>query len=112
MAGILRNRLVCHFDGAATGQAYLLRIASSCRGQALNVLVACFEFFRGDAHEIGEPSIAVLCCTPLGGDAFATNPDGDARLLDGLGKEGQVLEGIELALEAALLLAPQTREDL
>src|SRR5215472_9752973 len=109
---ILRNWLVGHLDLAAAGEEYLLRVATSLGGQAQDVVISCSQLSRSNLYEIGEPGITVLRCAPLSMNAFASNPDGDAWLLHWLGVESQVLEAVELAVEADVLFRPQTRDNL
>src|SRR5919109_3806749 len=112
MALILRDRVACDLDLATAGETHLGRIASRFCGQAQDVVIASFEFAGSDCDEVGEPGIAVLRCAFLGSAALAADPDGDARLLYRFGKEGKVLEAIELPLEACVLFPPQSLDNL
>src|SRR2546423_12640812 len=112
LAFVLGNGVTRHLDWAAAGQPYLLRVASCFRGQAQDIVVPGPQLSRRDRHEVGEPGIAVLRRTTLGRGTFSSDPDRDARLLDRFGVEGQVLEAIELAVEAGMLFRSQARENL
>ncbi len=112
MVFILRDWLASHLNLATAGEEYLLRVASRFGGPALDIVIPSSQFSRSDFHEIGEPGVAVPRCAPMGLNAFTTNPDRDAGLLDWLGIESHVLEAVELAMIAYMFLCPQARDGL
>src|SRR3989442_1157102 len=109
---VLWNRLARKLNRSAAREEYLPGVTSSFGGHAQDAIITCPQFTGCDLHKVGEPRVTIFRSTPLGMDAFSPDPDGDAWLLDWFGIEGQVLETVELAMVACVLLRPQPRDDL
>src|SRR5262249_43511785 len=112
MAFILRDRLARNFDLTAACEEYFLGVASSFGGQVLDIVISSPQISGSDFYEIGKPGVTIPGCASVGLNAFSTDPDGDARLLQWFGIESHVLETVELAMIADMFLGPQARDDL
>src|SRR5581483_3472004 len=107
LAFLLSDRLAGHLDRQAAVQADAIRVAPRLARRAPYVLEPSRELRRRDAHEVREPSVPVPPGTPLGGPALTTHPDRDARSLERLREERDVLEAMVLPLEGAPVVVPQ-----
>ena len=108
----LGYRLPGDFNRAAATELDLRGISANLACQFSNVGKLCSHILRRDFHKVGEPGVGICGGPFLRRFAFSTRPNGEARFLNRLGADRHRVETVMFALEARLLLLPESVEDL
>ena len=108
----LGHGLAGDLDRQTAGETDRVRIALGLHGPAPDVVEAGRQLARRDPHEVGEPRITVGPGSPLRASALAADPDGNARLLQRLGRKSHLVEVVVASVESRLLVVPEPMDDL